>query len=329
MHIILDGNNIAWAGYYALERAMKPDDDERKRRVALLGLASGILGAVARGAMPPNQPATRDIDRVTIAFDEGRPLRRRQVYPPYQTGRERDPKFIANEPIVLGAIQDFSRIAALALPVSIIRGVNVEADDLIAGVVNRNSASHARIVSTDRDFLQLISPTVSVYSPVKKLIIDQANFDECALPKTSRGTIVRFPRERFLDYRALCGDTSDDLPGVPGIGPLSAAALVARHPVDAYFGDAAAVRAALGRKSAVIERAFTDGSAEQIVQRNRTLMDLRLPAPCWDQLDALTTNGSWHRPRFETWLEEQRISNVERHVLFTRLDRIASLRGDL
>ena len=49
MFLLLDGNNIAWAGYYALERAMKPEDDERRSRVAMLGLAAGILGAIARG----------------------------------------------------------------------------------------------------------------------------------------------------------------------------------------------------------------------------------------------------------------------------------------
>ena len=326
MFIILDGNNLAWAGYYALERAMKPEDDERKQRVALLGLTSSILGTISRSAVPPGETARTPPTRVAIAFDEGRPLRRRTVYPPYQTGRENDPKFIANEPIVLGAIAEFSAMAIASMPVEIVRGVNTEADDLIAGIVNRNGKTAVRIVSTDRDFLQLIGPKLSVYSPVKKIIIDDANFDACALPKTSSGAIVRFPRKRFVDYRALCGDTSDDLPGVPGVGPLSAAALVAKNPVESYFGQPPLVREALGRKSTAIERAFEDGSAQPIVERNRSLMDLRLGAPCWDDLDNLTQRGTWDRATFESWLDEQRTSNVEREPLIARLEFLAASR---
>ncbi len=55
MFLILDGNNIAWAGYYALERAMKPESPERRARVALLGLAGMALGAIARGGTPPGE----------------------------------------------------------------------------------------------------------------------------------------------------------------------------------------------------------------------------------------------------------------------------------
>ena len=326
MQIILDGNNLAWAGYYALERAMKPEDDERKRRIALLGLTTGILGTIARGAAPPNQPPGAAITRAIVAFDEGRPLRRRQIFPSYQTGRENDPKFIANEPIVLAAIGEFSEIAASTLPVEILRGTNTEADDLIAGVVHHSDGAPTRIVSTDRDFLQLIGPSLSVYSPVKKLIVDHENFDACALPRTSSGAIVVFPRERFVDYRALCGDTSDDLPGVPGVGPLSAASLVAANQPDVYFGDPSAVRTALGRKSTAIERAFEDGTARDIVERNRVLMDLRRPAPCWDELDALTRRGTWDRKTFESWLDEQRIVNLERESLMARLEALAAAR---
>jgi hypothetical protein len=104
---------------------------------------------------------------------------------------------------------------------------------------------------------------------------------------------------------------------------LSAAALVAKNPVEAYFGHAALAREALGRKSAAIERAFEDGSAQPVVARNRSLMDLRLGAPCWDDLDNLTRRGTWDRRAFESWLDDQRTSNVEREALIARLEAIA------
>jgi DNA polymerase-1 len=323
MFIILDGNNLAWAGYYGLERAMKPEDDAGRRHVAALGINATILGAIARAATPPGQPIDHTVSRVAICFDQGRPLRRREAYPAYQMGREGDPKFMANETTVLDAIAGFADMAARLLPVEILRGENTEADDLIAGLVDANPDRPKRIVSTDRDFLQLIGPMTSVYAPVKKLVIDEANFVEAAMPKTASGDSVVFPRERFLDYRALTGDPSDNLPGVSGIGPLSAAKLLAAAPLDTYFGDAAAVRAALARKSAAVEAAFASGTAQGIVRRNRELMDLRRPAPCWGQLDALTTRGPWPRAAFEAWLAEERRGAIDAKLLIERMDVLA------
>jgi 5'-3' exonuclease len=324
VHLIIDGNNLAWAGYYALERAMKPEDELRKGRVALLGVAGGVLGAIARRGMPPGTSATHELTHVTVAFDDGRPLRRRQIYPAYQTGRERDPKFIANEPIVLGAIAVFIDIAARALPVDLLRSTNVEADDLIAGSVARRDGTPVRIVSTDRDFLQLVGPGVDIYSPVKRVIVDEANFDEQALPRSSSGAIARFPRDRFLQYRTLLGDPSDDLPGVPGIGPLTAAALVARADARAFVGDPGAVREAIGRKSLAVERAFADGTAEAVLERNEALMDLRRPSPVWDLLDDARRRGAWDAAAFSAWLDELRPAGIDRPALLRQLERLAS-----
>jgi 5'-3' exonuclease len=181
-----------------------------------------------------------------------------------------------------------------------------------------------RIVSTDRDFLQLIDGQVSVYSPVKKIIVDHDNLMEAVAPRTSSGATVEFPLERFLDYRAMVGDPSDNIPGVPGAGPLTAAKLLQSAPIETYFGHPEKVRQALGRKSAALESAFTDGTAEAIHSRNRTLMDLRLPAPCWDTLDEMTTMGTWDRAGFEAWAEEQRFSGLDIPLLLSTLDELAS-----
>jgi DNA polymerase I len=339
MLLLLDGNNLAWAGYYGLERAMKPDTPERKHRVAILGLTSMALGAIARAGEPPSgnspqaavAPQTQALSRVAIAFDHGRPLHRRKLFPAYQTGREGDPKFVENEPTILAAIDEFCAACKTMLPFHVLRGTNTEADDLIAGVVHENTTIHKRIVSTDRDFLQLIGPKTTVYSPVKKLVIGEQNFDEAAMPKTSAGALVRFPRDRFLDYRALTGDPSDNLPGVPGLGPLSAAKLLASAELDAYLAPAALpsgrlpgglVRQSLGRKSAAIEAAFSDGSAAEIIARNRTLMNLALAAPCWDDLASYTTTGVYDPAAFEAWLDEQKITSLDRIQLRSRLEAL-------
>lgn len=318
MFLLIDGNNLAWAGYYGLERAMKPEDDERRLRVAVLGLTSMALGAIARGGVAPGETGER-LTRVAVCFDEGRPLRRREMYPAYQTGRERDPKFMAYEATILAAIARFSAIAARALPIEIVRGTNTEADDLIAGLVHAHADARIRIVSTDRDFMQLIGPSVSIYAPVKKLVVTEDSFFDAISIKG------RFPRERFLDYRALIGDPSDDLPGVPGIGDVTASKLVAAHPLDAFLAQPALAAVALGRKSDALIRTLGDPATRAIVDRNRTLMNLRLPAPCWGELDALTTRGRWDREAFEAWFTEQKITAVERAPLFAAMDALAEV----
>jgi DNA polymerase-1 len=320
--LLIDGNNVAWAGYYALERAMKPDSDERRLRVALLGVASMTLGAIARAGEPPGTAPSQPLTRVALCLDGGQSVARRELLPAYQTGREGDAKFIENEPTITAAIEEFCAVAETMLPVDVLQGDDTEADDLIAGLVHHNPDVDKRIVSTDRDFMQLIGPGTTIYAPVRKLVIDEGNFFDVAAPKTSSGTPVLFPRERFLDYRALCGDTSDNIPGVPGVGALSAAKLVAAAPVDEFFGKPAVVRAALGRKSDAVERAFAEGTAEAIVGRNRVLMDLRRPSACWERLDEYTTRGTWDRKRFEAWFEEEKIRAVEREPLFEQLARL-------
>jgi 5'-3' exonuclease len=305
---------------------MKPEDDDRRRRVATLGLASMALGVIARSGEPPGSRPTSHPSRVAICFDAGRPLRRQAIYPEYQAARFGDAKFTANEPHVLFAIEAF-REAAEMLPVDVLSSPDTEADDLVAGLAHAAREQPVRIVSTDRDFLQLVGPTVSIYAHVKKLVIDASNFFDVSVPKTPSGEPVVFPIERFLDYRVLVGDPSDNLPGVPGFGAMSAARLMAAAALDTYLADPSRLREALGRRSDAIERAFADGTAAMIIERNRSLMSLRAEAPCWSELPALTRRGTWDAEAFSSWLDDARITSVERPALMHRLEALAESRA--
>lgn len=308
MLLAIDGNNVAWAGFHAMRQAMGSQGPEELVRAALLGLSQSVLGLAASGGVPPGGRPLAAL-RVVVCFDEGRPLRRRAIFPAYQTGRESDASFHDNEGHVLAGIAAFSELAE-ALPLEVVRGVNTEADDLIASVV-LSSDGPARIASTDRDFLQLVDDRVSVYSPVKRLVITSENFAEAASPRSSDGTSIVFPRERYLDYRVASGDASDDLPGIPGVGPGSAARMLAYAPLDHYFERPTQVATALGRRNVKIEGAFRSGEAKAVVARNRELMDLRLGATHFPSVAALTVRGSWDEARMRAWLQEQRVQNVD------------------
>ena len=166
---------------------MGAETPEQKTRAALLGLTQQVLGIVTRGGEPP-QPATRSsaiagrvLTGAAVCFDDGRPLRRRSIFPGYQMGREGEPAFIDNEPFVTRAIEQFSEMARV-LPVRVLRGTNTEADDLVSALIAHSPGTDVRIASTDRDFLQLVDERVSVYAPVKRLVIDLANFADATSP---------------------------------------------------------------------------------------------------------------------------------------------------
>lgn len=309
MLLVIDGNNVAWAGFHGLRRPMGADTPEKLARAAILGLAQGLLGLVARGGGPPGARATEPLTAVAVAFDEGRPLRRRSVFPGYQMGREATPAFSDNETYVLAAIDEFIALAA-SLPITILRGTNTEADDL-AATLTINTPGPVRIASTDRDFLQLVDERVTVYAPVKRLLVTVRNFAEATAPVDSSGTPSPFPRERYLDYRAASGDASDDLPGIPGVGPLSAARMLRHAPMEDYFKTPRLAARVLGRRLLKLESALTSGEARAIFERNRSLMDLRAAAVHFGNLDGYATRGHWDEPVLQPWLAAQRIAGLE------------------
>ena len=96
------------------------------------------------------------------------------------------------------------------IPLEVICLDNVEADDVIAYMATQSfkDSSKVRIVSTDRDFLQLVDDRVEVYSGVKKKLYDRAAMVE------EFGIIP----ENYLLYRMFSGDTSDNIPGIDGVG---------------------------------------------------------------------------------------------------------------
>lgn len=339
MLLIADGNNLAWAGFHALRRAMGAESRAENIRAALLGLTQSVLGFASRNGEPPTVgratpsaqagfafEANSQTSRLVVCFDEGRPLRRRGIYPPYQTGRERSASFVDNEPFVLEGIAQFIDAAA-SLPIEILRGVNTEADDLIAAVVRQAPETKVRIASTDRDFLQLIDGRVSVYSPVKRVVIDEVNFTEITAPRGPDDAPVAFPRERYLDYRAASGDASDDLPGIPGVGALTAARLLVSAGLDAYFQAPSLASEVLGRRNAKLEAALQGSVAREAVERNRALMDLRLAAARYPDLAPYTRRGTWDEPAFRAWVAGQRIAALDLEAACITMRRLAESGG--
>ena len=156
--------------------------------------------------------------RTIIVFDgKGGSNRRRKIFPQYKMGRKmsyrlnRAHDFLTREEEQKMMIRQLNRVVEYleCLPLSIMNMENCEADDVI-GYLSKHiyKENKTTIVSTDKDFLQLVDETTRVYSPTKKKMYDETKvFDEYGIhPKN------------FLLFRMFDGDKSDGIPGVNGIG---------------------------------------------------------------------------------------------------------------
>lgn len=160
------------------------------------------------------------------------------------------------------------------LPVTVICLDNVEADDVIAYMVSDYFApralsegltdleTHVRIVSTDRDFLQLVSDNVEVYSPVKKIVYT---------PDAIRSEFGFHP-DNYLLYRVLTGDKSDNIDGVRGIGLKTLLKAFPDFSDRTYTVDEIVDCAASHGHSKAIYESISEN--RKLIERNHRLMQL-------------------------------------------------------
>ena len=161
--------------------------------------------------------------RCVIVFDgKGGSKRRKAIYPNYKANRanktafNRYQEFASLEDESASMKKQFGRLAQYlnCLPITTISVDNVEADDIMAYIANElytEKENRATIVSTDRDFLQLVNDRISVWSPIKKKLYTPS------LMKEEFG----FSPENYLLYRTFIGDKSDNIPGIKGVGTKS------------------------------------------------------------------------------------------------------------
>lgn len=159
--------------------------------------------------------------RCIVVFDgKGGSQRRKKIYPEYKD--KRNMKFRVNrfsedtmtkeEERALMKMQLLKVVEYLEdIPVTIMIYDNVEADDVIAYLATKvfsNEGEGSTILSTDKDFIQLVNDQVTVYNPVKKISYTKERvFSDFGIAP-----------ENFLYYRILDGDKSDNIPGIPGAG---------------------------------------------------------------------------------------------------------------
>lgn len=168
---------------------------------------------------------TVDPTRVVVVFDgKNGSAKRRQLYPGYKSNRKVSIRLNRAESVdkADNQLEQLFRLIDYleTLPITVITLDNAEADDVIAYIVNEYLASknsHAFIMSSDKDFLQLVKPNIHVWSPTKKKLYyeDDVYAEYGIIP------------QNFSIFRALDGDSSDNIPGASG---LAAKTIIKRFP---------------------------------------------------------------------------------------------------
>ena len=200
---LLDGHSLSYRAFFALPTSLATSSGQVTN--AVYGFTSMLIKLLAE-----ERP-----ELIAVAFDVGAPTVRLDKYAEYKAGRPEAPDEFRQQ---LGLIVEV--LETLRIPVLGVEGH--EADDVIATLAVRAAerGMEAVIVTADRDFFQLVRPGITVLFNVKG-ISDIRRYDEAAV-------LERFglPPERYLDFVALKGDPSDNIPGVPGVGEKTAAKLV-------------------------------------------------------------------------------------------------------
>jgi DNA polymerase I len=249
--LLVDGHAYAYRAYHAIRDLRSP---EGKPTNAIFGFVKML--ARLRALTSP--------EYVAVLWDGGLSSERVELLPEYKAQRP---------PMPDGLAEQIEQITEVLGPIGVrsVEREGVEADDLVASVAKNAVAAGMRVVvaSSDKDFFQLVSPVVGLLNPADKseMVWGEAK----VLEKTG----VR--PEQVVDWLSLIGDAVDNIRGVPGIGPKTAADLLRRFgSVDELYNRLAEV------SSERIRRALAE--SENVVRRNQKMVRLNgditaLPSP--------------------------------------------------
>ena len=242
--LLIDGHSLAFRAFYALSPdSFRTSDGQHTN--AVHGFISMMLNILA--AEKPTHLA--------VAFDLSRESFRTLEYPEYKGTRgETPPEFNGQTELL--------REALAAMNIITMTRENYEADDLIASMADQAAAGGYRvfIVSGDRDTFQLIGDNTTILYPVKG-VLNLARMDDAAVFEKYGVHAKQYP-----DLAALVGETSDNLIGVPGVGPKTAAKWLQQ------YGDLAGVLAAANDITGKVGENLREFKAN--AERNRRLNHL-------------------------------------------------------
>jgi len=228
-----------------------------------------------------------DCDGVAVIFDSARKTFRNEIFKDYKAHRpEPPPELIPQFALVRKATEAFN-VPAVEMP-------GYEADDLIATYATeaKKAGAEVTIVSSDKDLMQLVEPGVGMLDPIKNRPIGAAEVREK----------FGVDPDKVIDVQALAGDSTDNVPGVPGIGVKTAAQLIAE------YGDLDTLLKRAGEIKQPKRREALETNAE-LARVSRELVTLKRDVPGAPALGALVRRAM-DREKLLAFLSENQFRSL-------------------
>lgn len=255
--MLIDGNSLTYRAFFALPTDMATASGQVTN--AVYGFTSMLVNLLR-----DHQP-----DHLAVVFDRPEPTFRHEALDSYKANREASPDLLRQQMGIVRELVETLRIPALDL-------AGYEGDDIIATLARQaeERGDDVIIVTGDRDSYQLVrDPHVKVLYN-KRGVSDYALYDEAGIKERTGVT----PSD-YVQYAALRGDTSDNLPGVPGVGEKTAAKLINQYGgIDGIYQNLDDLTPKLRQNLA---------ENEEFARRNIDLMTLRTDAPVTADVDEL------------------------------------------
>ena len=206
---LIDGSGYIFRAYYALPPLSRKSD----------GLPTGAVNGFCTMLYKLLEDSRSDDSKnkpthFVVIFDSARKNFRNEIYKDYKANRTEAPEDLAPQ-------FEYIRKSVEAFNVTSAEMLNYEADDLIATYTDKiiKKGAKVTIISGDKDLMQLVKPGVRLYDPMKSKVLGNKEVKEKFGVEPSK----------VVDVQALAGDSSDNVPGVPGIGIKTAAELINKY----------------------------------------------------------------------------------------------------
>ena len=267
--LLLDGHSLAYRAFYALP-AENFSTKTGQNTNAVFGFTSMLI----------NMLRDEEPTHLAVAFDLSRQTFRLEQYAEYKAGRSATPTEFSGQIPLMHEVLD-------ALKIRYVEAPGYEADDIIATLTTQAEAEGMEVLicSGDRDAFQLVTPKVTLLYPVRG-VSEVSRMTPAAIEEK-----YGVPPERYSDLAALVGETSDNLPGVPGVGPKTAAKWIVQY-AD-LPGIVANVDKITGKAGESLREHLDD------VLRNRRLNQLVRDVPLGLTVDELERQA-WDREEVHT-----------------------------
>ena len=202
---LLDAYALIFRGYYAFIKNPRINSKGMDTS-AIMGFMNSLMDVIKR-----EKP-----DHLAVAFDNGGSQLRNDIFPEYKAHRDATPEAIK---IAIPYIQDL--LKAMHIPIIEVKGY--EADDLIGTIAKQAEKQNYKVfmVTPDKDFAQLVSENIFMYKPARM----GNGIESWGIPEVLAKFEIERP-DQVIDFLGMMGDAADNIPGLPGVGEVTAKKLL-------------------------------------------------------------------------------------------------------